>query len=153
MRIQIAKTRSPEKGGGGGGGGGGNIKENQKIKENQMTLASFLKRFNALLKKAFQTILQAGALEDIWNQHLHRKWWTPKLNRDRIELRTGKTVVSNTEGDPNRAHLAYLKFSIGNRMKNMSTTITGGNCYKYHFCRNKTRFLSRQKYACRDKIM
>ena len=27
----------------------------------------------------------------------------------------------------------------------------GGSCHKYHFCRNKTRPLSQQKYACCDK--
>ena len=34
-------------------------------------------------------------------------------------------------------------------------TIIGGSCHKYHFCRDKTRdktrLLSLQKYACRDK--
>ena len=29
--------------------------------------------------------------------------------------------------------------------------ITDGSCQKYHFCRDKTRLLSRQKYACRDE--
>ena len=30
-------------------------------------------------------------------------------------------------------------------------SIIGGSCHKYHFCRDKIRLLSRQKYACRDK--
>ena len=30
-------------------------------------------------------------------------------------------------------------------------SIIGGSCHKYNFCRDKTRVLSRQKYACRDK--
>ena len=29
--------------------------------------------------------------------------------------------------------------------------IIGGNCHKYHFCPDKRRLLSRQKYACRNK--
>ena len=29
--------------------------------------------------------------------------------------------------------------------------VIGGSCHKYHFCRDKRRVLSRQKYACRDK--
>ena len=33
------------------------------------------------------------------------------------------------------------------------TNIIGGSCHKYHFCRDKTRLLSRPKYACRNKIM
>ena len=32
-----------------------------------------------------------------------------------------------------------------------SSTIIGGSFHKYHFCRDKTRLLSRQKDACRDK--
>ena len=37
--------------------------------------------------------------------------------------------------------------------RNSSSSITGGSCCKYHFCRDKhkKRVLSRQKYACRDK--
>ena len=31
-------------------------------------------------------------------------------------------------------------------------SIIGGSCHKYNFCRDKTRLLSRQKYACRDNI-
>ena len=34
---------------------------------------------------------------------------------------------------------------------NDSMCIIGGNCHRNHFCRDKTRLLSRQKYACRDK--
>ena len=34
---------------------------------------------------------------------------------------------------------------------NPHRSIIGGSCHKYHFCRDKTRLLSRQKYACRDK--
>ena len=30
-------------------------------------------------------------------------------------------------------------------------SITGESCHKYHFCRDKTHLLSRQKYAYRDK--
>ena len=29
--------------------------------------------------------------------------------------------------------------------------ITGGSCHKYHFCRDKTKSLSRQKRVCCDK--
>ena len=29
--------------------------------------------------------------------------------------------------------------------------IIGGRCHKYHFCRDRKRILSRQKYVCRDK--
>ena len=29
--------------------------------------------------------------------------------------------------------------------------IIGGNCHKYYFCCDKSRLLSRQKHACRDK--
>ena len=29
--------------------------------------------------------------------------------------------------------------------------IIGGRCRKYHFCHDKTRLLSRQKYPCNDK--
>ena len=46
---------------------------------------------------------------------------------------------------------------------NPATSVIGGSCHKYHFCRHKsfvrvlclsrlkTRLLSRQKYSCRDK--
>ena len=37
----------------------------------------------------------------------------------------------------------HLVVSMGNTI--------GGNCHKYHFCRDKTHLLSRQKYGCRDK--
>ena len=30
--------------------------------------------------------------------------------------------------------------------------IIGGSCHKYNFCHDKRRLLSRQKYACRDKM-
>ena len=30
------------------------------------------------------------------------------------------------------------------------SSIIGRSCPEYHFCRDKTRLLSRQKYACRD---
>ena len=35
----------------------------------------------------------------------------------------------------------------------MSKSIIGGSCHKYNFCRDKRRVLSRQKYACRDKLL
>ena len=40
---------------------------------------------------------------------------------------------------------------VAKQISNCLTTIIGGSCHKYHFCRDKTRPLSRQKYACRDK--
>ena len=40
---------------------------------------------------------------------------------------------------------------VAKQISNCLTTIIGGSCHKYNFCRDKTRPLSRQKYACRDK--
>ena len=41
--------------------------------------------------------------------------------------------------------------STAARESRYQRAIIGGSCHECHFCYDKTRLLSRQKYACRDK--
>ena len=47
--------------------------------------------------------------------------------------------------------LTAVKTPLTQITGNSRTTVAGGSFHKYHFCRDKRRVLSRQKYACRNK--
>ena len=56
-----------------------------------------------------------------------------------------RTTTFEEKGEPKQIRTEVpLRTSV-------TTTILGGSCHKYHFCRGKTRLLSRQKYVCHDK--
>ena len=44
---------------------------------------------------------------------------------------------------------AYCSYNVENSL----STVTGGSCHKYHFCRDKTHLLSQQKYVCCDETI
>ena len=54
----------------------------------------------------------------------------------------GEGKVKSTRQLRGQAHCHYWSPSV------VLQTIIGGSYHKYHFCRDKTRLLSRQKYAC-----
>ena len=65
--------------------------------------------------------------------------FTSKANRAFDPLPERRQLLSDSS-----QRLCLAAWTVGPRW-------SGGSCHKYHFCRDKTRLLSRQKHACRDK--
>ena len=60
---------------------------------------------------------------------------------------SGRRNVSNGQSHSEKRVVVF----VGRFLADWWLVIIGGSCHKDHFYRDKKRFLSRQKYACRDK--
>ena len=73
---------------------------------------------------------------------------TPQKKHTKKHNRTHKTPQNNKT-----LKTSPKKKKVYNLLLGHIWSIIGGSCHKYDFCRDKTRLLSRRKYACCDKTL